>query len=212
MCVIVSGEQFQKEPLTNQVRRSAADQHQNVSCVSNVPLSIQVVIPPFKCFTAADFVSCVSWTWGLTCGSAGETQAAGLWGRREPAERWRPSNPGPPGSLPQTDLHPLACRYFPKRADLKPFSSAPNGINTQGKLIMHRTDWVFAFINDNFKLDEAQIGQFKKRLMGSYCHFSEKMHRASIFHKRYCKKKKSSLCRTASYLVVNVEAVIQGWY
>lgn len=138
-------------------------------------------------------VFCVLDTWGLTCGSAGETQAAGLWGRREPAERWRPLNPGPPGppgSLPQAALHPLACRYFPKRADLKPFSSVPNGINTQGKLIMHRTDWVFAFINDNFKLDEAQIGQFKKRLMGSYCHFSEKMHRASIFQKSYCKKKK----------------------
>lgn len=33
---------------------------------------------------------------------------------------------------------------------------------------MHSHDWVFAFNHDNFRLDEAQTGQFKTRLMGSY--------------------------------------------
>lgn len=125
-------------------------------------------------------------TWGLTCGSAVKTEigprqqvltfSSACEEGRNQAER----APGSPGPFQWTALNPLACRYFPKRTDLISFSSVYNGINMQGKLIMHRPDWVFAFNNVNFKLDGAQIGQFRKRLMGSYCDFS--LYRESKIH------------------------------
>lgn len=144
VCVIVSGEQFPTEPLTN---RKSEDRLQ---------IRTSPERPTFLCRSRLSFLrSCRSVRKKETC-----WKAKALKSRTSRTSRISPSN-----CFASADI-------FQRRDDFRPFSSVANGINAHGKLIMHRPDWVFAFINDNFKLDEAQIGQIKQRLMGSYCHFS----------------------------------------